>query len=229
MIALSHRRRGCVGDVGETVLYVVRHGQSQWNVEKRFQGQMESPLTEKGLIQAGRAGERLRTEGIDVIVSSDLDRAWQTAKIIGQIVGIDPIPDARFREVDLGAWGGLSREEVASQFPDEWEAWRAGIDVPRGGGESFRDLVRRVGPALADVAARYRGRRVVIVSHGAAIRAMIAYVTGVDFSRIQGALSIPNGSISVVRCGEGGGHFVSIGDTSHLDGVDEPDNAASMT
>ena len=101
----------------DTVFIVVRHGETRWNVEARIQGQRDSPLTENGIVQAEALADRLAAERIDALVSSDLGRALATARRIGDRIGLDVVPDARFRERSFGAGEGLTYADVDEAYP----------------------------------------------------------------------------------------------------------------
>jgi broad specificity phosphatase PhoE len=107
-------------------LWFVRHGESVWNAEGRWQGQADPPLTERGRHQAQRAAERLARLGIACIVASDLGRARETAQILGARLGLAPSFDPALRELDVGRWSGHPVAEVARRWPEELAAFRAG-------------------------------------------------------------------------------------------------------
>src|SRR5690348_13914028 len=102
-------------------LLLVRHGESTWNAARRMQGQLDPPLSERGLAQALEVGERLAGRRLGAFYCSDLVRARQTAELIASAVGMDPVPDPGLREIALGAWEGKTREEVMAEYPEEWE------------------------------------------------------------------------------------------------------------
>ncbi|MDP4511914.1 histidine phosphatase family protein [Nonomuraea turcica] len=143
----------------------LRHGQTLWNVEQRFQGHSDIPLDETGVAQAARAASLLASLRPTLIVSSDLQRANDTALALGRVVGLDVAVDKDFRERGGGQWEGLTREEIAARWPVEYAAW----DAPDG--ESVTDVAARVGAAMR----RWAGRLdddglLVVASHGAALR-----------------------------------------------------------
>lgn len=146
-----------------TRMLLVRHGESEWNASGRWQGQADPPLTEQGRLQAARASERLGA--VDVIVSSDLQRAHETALILSELMGVGPVlVDVRLRERDAGAWSGLTRPEIEEQFPGFLERGDRPEDF-----EPDDVLWARVSTALAEIAAAWRGGLALIVTHGGVV------------------------------------------------------------
>ncbi len=161
-------------------LFLVRHGQTDFNATRRFQGQIDVPLNETGLQQAGSIAAYLAaTESIDRIVASDLTRARQTAEAIGEASGVAVEFDPRLREITVGEWEGLSREDIAAQWPDLLEAWNAGVDMRPPGGESRKEAGRRVADAVLDHVAHAAADEVLVaVAHGAVIRGVAEIFLG---------------------------------------------------
>lgn len=144
----------------------MRHGQSEWNATGRWQGQADPPLSALGRQQAHAAGERLGT--VDVIISSDLERAAHTAQILSGALGVGPvIVEPRLRERDAGEWSGLTHDEIDEAWPGYLEARRR---PP--GFESDDDLLSRVDEALAAIEDAYRGAEVLVVAHGGIVYAL---------------------------------------------------------
>jgi probable phosphoglycerate mutase len=156
----------------EQRLVLVRHGRTAWNAEGRFQGQADPPLDETGWEQARAAAVGLRGLRPRAVVASDLRRAHQTAVMLGAACGLIPSTDRGLREVALGTWEGLERDEAARRFPAEYAAWTAGVDVRRGGGETQAEAGARVAAALIGFLWRAGpATTVVAVSHGLALQA----------------------------------------------------------
>jgi broad specificity phosphatase PhoE len=167
--------------MGGRQLILVRHGRTAWNVQGRFQGQADPPLDRAGRREAWRVGSDLRGFAPAAVVSSDLRRARQTASRIAAWAGVGVSIDAGWREQALGGWEGLTEDEAAVAFPDEYGAWKAGLGPSRGGGESEQELADRVTAALERAAARCpSGRAVIVVSHGLALQAALARRLGPD-------------------------------------------------
>jgi len=155
-------------------ILLVRHGESTWNAEGRWQGQGDPPLSPRGEEQARALAACLREEKPSSIVASDLRRAADTARILGAELGLVPRFDARLREHDVGAWSGLPHEEIAARWPEQLARFRAGdLDVRPGGGESRREMIARARAALAALRTEHPGR-LLLVSHRGWIRAVAA-------------------------------------------------------
>jgi broad specificity phosphatase PhoE len=155
-------------------LVVVRHGRTAWNAERRFQGHADVELDGMGAETAQEVAEALAGPDVAAVASSDMRRAVATAAPLARNCGLNVIVDPRLREVDVGRWEGLRPSEVAARFPAEWEAWQAGGDARRGGGETLAEAGRRVATALIDLALTApAGGRVVAVGHGLSLRAAL--------------------------------------------------------
>lgn len=161
-----------------TTLYLARHGLTDANAELVFQGRQGKGLNEVGRNQAAKLGERLRDAGIVRLVSSDQERAIETATIVNASLGLNLEEDAELREIDVGAWSGLSYADAEKRHPEEWAAWIAGRDVRRGGGETYGELALRIHGALARVAETSVGKTTLVVTHGAALRSFVCHVLG---------------------------------------------------
>ena len=162
----SHRPRGLAPDA---LVYLLRHGQTIWNAERRFQGQLDSPLSLLGISQAQAVAARLAREIAApedfAIVSSPLGRAWQTASIVAQSLEISPTRisrDSRLAEVGFGDWEGRTWAEVDAGDPGIWERRQAALWThrPPGGGEAFAEVAERLGDWLSD---RQEGERLIVV------------------------------------------------------------------
>ncbi len=179
-------------------LTLVRHGQSVSNRAGRWQGQGDSPLSELGRAQAAALGRRLEGTSFDRVIASDLSRAADTAAALGREVQLDP----SWRELDLGRWEGLTREEVARRWPDEVAALRAGEDIPVGGAESWGDLARRTAAALDALRARCPDEDVLLVAHGGVIITLLSQLLGVPQLRPRRLGKLANTAVSTVLLGE---------------------------
>lgn len=152
-----------------TRILLIRHATSAWNVEGRWQGQADPPLSQTGRAEARAAAARLRGT-VGAVVASDLERAFQTATILAEELDLDPpVPDPGLREIDVGEWSGLTRDEIEERWPGLLEEWRAGgLDRIPGGEE--RDRFRaRVLDALGRVAARAPAEELLAVTHAGVI------------------------------------------------------------
>ncbi|MGH2561141.1 MAG: histidine phosphatase family protein [Thermomicrobiales bacterium] len=151
-----------------TTVCFVRHGETDWNVAGRCQGQENIPLNERGRAQAHKSGIYLRGEHWDVLVSSPLSRAWETARIIGEQIGVrEIVPEPAFVERNYGEASGLVWAEVKHLYPD-------GV-IP--GAEGYAAVRERCMPALDALARAHPGKRLLVVAHGGAINAMLAAIS----------------------------------------------------
>ncbi|MCF2530667.1 histidine phosphatase family protein [Yinghuangia soli] len=158
-----------------------RHGQTTWNVERRFQGQTDIPLTETGVQQARRAARLLAALEPDAIVASDLSRAAATAGELAQLTGLSVTLDEGLRETYAGHWQGLTNKEIEARFPEQFAAWRRGEPVRRGDGELETEVADRAVPAIARAVEKLpEDGTLVVVSHGGAIRCAIGRMIGLD-------------------------------------------------
>lgn len=147
-----------------------RHGQTDFNVERRFQGQTDIPLNERGRAQAAQAAAYLSQLHPEVIVSSDLSRAADTADQLAGQLGLEAIRDERLRETAFGEWEGHTRDEVSVNWPEELKEWLTGADMRPSGGESRTESGRRVASAITEIVAGTQAQTIAIVAHGAVLR-----------------------------------------------------------
>jgi broad specificity phosphatase PhoE len=157
-----------------TELWLVRHGQTDWNIAGRYQGQADIPLNEAGIQQANQAATKLVGKTFSALYSSDLSRAYRTAKIISISVGLPVRIDQRLREINQGAWEGLNYKQVVARFSPKEELSIEDITNERApGGESIYQVAERMKLAADDIAAQHNGDAVLVVSHGLAIATLI--------------------------------------------------------
>jgi glucosyl-3-phosphoglycerate phosphatase len=152
-------------------LLLIRHGQSTWNADGRWQGQADPPLSLLGEEQAYDAARRLRVGQFSRVVASDLQRARRTAEILAEALGLAVEVDAGLREIDVGEWQGLTRAQIDERAPGALADWSEGRSQSTPGGESRDHLTERARTVLLRVAGEIvAGERVLLVSHGALIR-----------------------------------------------------------
>lgn len=203
----------------QTKLILVRHGETDDNKNLVFQGQEGRGLNERGREQAALLAARFTAAQIRAaaIYTSDLDRARETAAIVGGALGLEPRLDPDLREVFLGAWQGLSQAQVEARFPDEWAAWTRGDDLARGGGESYAALGDRLSRAIGRISEAHPVSTVVVVSHGAAIKTFVARVLGLGTPGLRTYRAAHNTGVCVVERGPDGVHRLLVwNDASHL-------------
>lgn len=159
---------------------LVRHGEAEGNRQHRLIGWSEVNLTAVGQQQAVLVAERLATTDVARIVASDLRRTMQTAQPLARTLDITPQPEPRLREINNGAWTGFSPEEVARKWPDLWQRYVAGEDVPRPDGERWADVRARVVSALEDYLAQ--DGTTVIFTHGGPVVISAAWASGLTIA-----------------------------------------------
>lgn len=200
------------------ILWLVRHGETADNASRVFQGQSGRGLNKRGQAQAARLAERLARNPPDRIVASDLERAFETASIVGQATGLPVAKEVDLREVDVGAWTGKGYDEVKELFPEEWAAWDRGLDVQRGGGETYGELAERMERAIARISAD--GGRALLVSHGGAIKSWIAKILGVSAAGLRALGGVANTGLTIVERDDRGRHRLHCwNDIAHLEGL----------
>lgn len=197
-------------------LLLVRHGESTWNQARRIQGQLDPPLSERGLEQARDLAERLSGHQLTGFYTSDLCRARQTAQPIEQTVGREAVPLIGLREIALGVWEGKTREELMAEFPEEWAAWSREPSwdlVP--GGEGAVPFRERVVETLADIQRRHPRGDVLCVTHGGVIQIGLLEVVGRNSTGLFPFL-IENTSLTVIQRARGRTVVTAVNDTCHL-------------
>jgi broad specificity phosphatase PhoE len=160
---------------------LLRHGRTEWNASGRFQGQQDSALDLIGRAQAAAAAVAVAPMQPDVLLTSDLARAADTAALVAAEAGVAVTPEPRLREIHLGRWEGLTRAEVRALFPSEYAAWQAGLDERRGDGETYAEVGARAVECVTEWLDRLGpGSLVVAVTHGGTARATIGTLLSLD-------------------------------------------------
>lgn len=177
------------------ILHLIRHGQSEWNAERRVQGQSDPPLTALGRDQARAAAEALADRPLSAVLSSDLHRAWATAALVAQPHGLPVVGVAGLREQRLGVLEGLPMAEALT-IADGMDWTDPDAAVP--GGESLRQVYDRVAAALRPVCAGEHGGQVAVVSHGDAIRMARCALAGEPIESAPYE-SVPTGSVTTLH------------------------------
>ena len=168
-----------------TTIYIIRHAEAEGNKHRIFHGISDSELTQNGINQAKKVAKSLVKYKIDKIYSSDLKRAYNTAKEFSDITGLDITTTEQLREIDGGLWENLLWTELADQFPDDFYTWEKQPHkhkMPEG--ESITDLRIRAWKILDKIAYENRGDTVAIFTHGTVIKVLIALITKIDFSQL---------------------------------------------
>jgi broad specificity phosphatase PhoE len=157
-----------------TTILLARHGETDWNAERRFQGHADPPLNETGRAQARALADDLAAEGVDAVYASDLRRARETAEIVAARAGAEVVVLPELREIDVGEWQGLTVADVEERYPEAIGRWRDGGNGWTRG-ETYDQLAERVLAALRRIAGDHPGGRVVVVGHGGTMRAVRAH------------------------------------------------------
>ena len=202
-----------------TKLILVRHCQSEGNLEKFFQGTIDTDITDVGFDQINRTAVLLKNEHIDVIYSSPKKRALKSAKGINVYHNVDIKTDERLCEIDAGLWEGILLENIQKTFPQAYDKWKndpANFAAP--GGETMTHVYERVSAAVKDIVSQNKEKTICIVSHGCAIRNMMCYAHGWSIDRI-GELTIgENMTVNIISFDDAlRPHILMEGYSSHLD------------
>jgi probable phosphoglycerate mutase len=199
-----------------TRFIVVRHGETAWNAQTRIQGHLDSPLNEEGMAQALLLAERLAPERFDYFYCSDLGRALQTAQPLADRTGKQPMPERELRERGLGVFQGLTPVECQRAYPEDYRRFHSrDPDHAMSGGESVRELNRRVAALFETLASRHPGACVLAVTHGGVLDALYRHVTRMPLERLRD-FPVYNASINRVRREADGWVLENWGDISHL-------------
>jgi len=199
-----------------TRLLLVRHGRSTWNAERRIQGKADPPLDEVGRAQARRLAGRLRQEAPVALYTSPLQRAQETADIIGEALGVPVVADERLKEYDVGDITGLTWEQVEKQYPGVARRWN-NAEEPRIPGEEERELFRaRVAAAFDEILSQYLEGAVGVVTHGGTLGTYLNHLIGLS-SRFS-PFRFGNGSLSIAEVNPVKPRIVLLNDICHLGG-----------
>lgn len=196
-------------------LFLVRHGQTDWNFAQRFQGQSDIPLNEAGRQQAHALAERLMNQDFDAVYSSDLKRALETGKIIAKDKA-DTRVDPRLREIHFGDWEGMRYAEIKEKYPAALATWENDVyqNAPPGG-ETVKQLTERVQSALNDFHREHTGQSVLIVAHGGVLQSLICLALKLH-PLMYWQFQISPASLSEIAFYPTGAILNSLNDTSHL-------------
>jgi broad specificity phosphatase PhoE len=202
-----------------TTILLIRHGQTDYNANGRWQGHLDVPLNETGKTQARALARRLADWPVAALFASDLKRAAMTAVYLAETWGIIPVYDKMWRERDMGVFAGRSNEELRQAYPEIWANMRKGIiDIP--GGEVHEALQSRAAAAFASAASAYPGEMVAVVTHGGTLNAVVSSVLGIPPDR-YGRLSFRrNTGLTIIELGDRGPRLTMLNDARHLENGD---------
>jgi alpha-ribazole phosphatase len=181
-------------------LTLVRHGETEWNAQRRYQGQTDIPLSAIGVRQAELVAERLTGEKFDAIYTSDLKRAWQTARFIAEKVGLSVSAEPRLREMAFGVLEGLIWDEAEEKYPKMLKAWLEDYNQPPDGGESLDAFSERILSCRDDLLAKHNAQRVLLVAHGGSLSELVRLSLDVPLEK-RWAFAMNNASISELWLG----------------------------
>ncbi|WP_339005077.1 histidine phosphatase family protein [Fusobacterium animalis] len=203
-------------------IYFVRHGQTIWNVEKRFQGLSDSPLTELGITQAKLLGEKLKDIKFDKFYSTSLKRAYDTANYIkgNRKQKVEIFDD--FVEISMGDMEGIKQEDFKKLYPEQVKNFffnQLEYDPSSFGGESFLEVRERVIRGLNKfIELNKNYERVLVVSHGATLKTLLHYISGKDISTLSDEAIPKNTSYTIVKYENGKFEIIDFSNISHLEG-----------
>ena len=165
-------------------LLLTRHGQTDWNIAGRYQGQSDVPLNQTGQTQAAQIAKRLSTETIHAIYTSDLSRAANTAQAIADFHQLEIKKDSRLRELSFGDWEGMTYKEMSAHSPDLFSKWMTdSMNISTPNGETLAQLAARVKSAFDQIKDDHKDQTVLVVSHSGALQSLLAVTLGVDLNR----------------------------------------------
>ena len=198
-------------------LVLVRHGETEWNTQQRYQGHQAIPLNDHGRWQAAQAAERLIDYAVQAVYASDIARAWETATIIGEVLQLPVQPLTDFREINDGLWAGRTPTELDDLYPDHMSEYRAApATTQRLQGESYAQVQQRMWTGFMALAERHAQQTVVAVSHGGAIRALVCALLEAPLEHWK-RLWIENGAfVEIVAHSDGYWRIMRLNDVAHL-------------
>lgn len=187
----------------QSLVFLVRHAETEWNKEQRFQGHLNVPLSSVGCRQAEALGDWLGSLALPfaALYISDLGRAVQTAQAVGISTGLSPVAEPALREIHCGEWQGMLASEIATRYPEQLNAWRTVVDsYAMPGGESLVEVQARIYHFYTEAASRHAGQVIILVTHGAALTALVAAITKADLGESwrERRLRYDNTCVSVV-------------------------------
>ncbi|MBN1450235.1 MAG: histidine phosphatase family protein [Anaerolineales bacterium] len=196
-------------------LILVRHGETEWNAQRRYQGQSDVLLSELGRRQAELVAERLASQKIDAVYASDLKRAWETAQIIVEKSGLQVMSEPRLRELKFGVLEGLTFDEAQEQYPEMINAWLEDFNRSPQGAETIDVFNARVVSLLNDLKAKHDEQTVLLVAHGGPLSEVLRVVLGLSREK-RWYLEMENASLSEALIAETYVSLKRLNDTCHL-------------
>jgi len=200
-----------------TKVIFIRHGQTEWNVTGRYQGQSDVELTEEGRQQALKLAEYFPVEKIDGIYASDLRRAMVTAETIAQKFGLPVQAEPAFRELSFGQWEGLTYQQIVANWEDAMANFMQHPDIMEiPGGETFPEVQQRALQRLQELIRKHDGQTIVVVAHGAVLRTILTAALHMPLQYLWSIRQF-NTAVNIVRYDEGANPSVELlNSTAHL-------------
>ncbi len=204
-----------------TKFLLIRHGQSEANLNGVFAGHFDAPLTDLGIRQANATAEYIKNNyKVDKVYASDLMRAFSTGKALSDALGLDITPTEMLREIFAGDWEGRKFVDIKEKYPELFENWfgdSGNIRCPNG--ESVKELGERICSCLKKIADENCGKTVAIATHATPIRALQAIVNYVSVEKIKNVPWVSNASVTVVTYDNGKWTFTEVSYDKHLEGI----------
>jgi broad specificity phosphatase PhoE len=203
----------------KTSILLIRHGQTDYNANGRWQGHLDVPLNEVGKAQAKALAQRLKNWPVAAVYASDLKRAAMTAVYLAETWGLTPTYDVAWRERDVGVFEGRATQELQQEYPEVWANMRHGIyDIPEA--ESHEQLQARASAAYEKVVAANPAEMVAIVSHGGTLNALVSYILGIPSGQFGRLNFRGNTGLTIIEINGRGPRLAMINDTRHLENGD---------
>lgn len=198
-------------------IFLIRHGETLWNKEMRFQGHMDIPLSERGLEQAKALADRLSVTKIAAVYSSDLKRALETAHPIAAPRNLEIIIEPALREINFGQWEGLTFTEISEKYGEQIKKWwQSPMDMTTPNGEGLKDLVHRLVPVVRKIIEKHQGEQVAVVCHGGPARCLVGTVLGMDLNKYW-KIRQDNAALNILDFSDWENGIVTLlNDRSHL-------------
>lgn len=199
-------------------LYIIRHGQTEWNILKKLQGWNNSNLTEKGINDAMNLAERLKDVDFTHIYSSNQKRAIETAEILRKDRDIDIIKLEGLKEFGFGRWEGMEMQDLLEKYSDEFDIYlnKPHLYKPTHNGESYEDIYKRVRESLEQII-QSKGENILVVSHGVTVKIMTSIIKNISLENIN-TIGINKGTaLNICEVKDDGIEFILEGDTSHIE------------
>ena len=197
-------------------IILVRHGETTWNTEGRYQGQEDTPLSPRGLAQGHAAAKALKDTPIDAAISSPLSRALTTCRFIADLHGLSVETDARLTEISHGTWEGRYADDIEANYPEEFHLWHTRpeqVQMPEG--ENLEDVRSRARAALEEIATRHEGKTVLIAAHDAVNKVLLCDVLGLALKSFW-QMKQDNACIDVLEKENDRWRLVLLNHTAHL-------------